>query len=85
MGGRRSDCPALCFKAWGCPKRISGVLGATPRPLGCGLRYPCIYAAAGPGMSGNLIELLLTEQEDGTFVACHAMKLTKKTDRELNL
>lgn len=36
-------------------------------------------------MSGNLIELLLTEQEDGTFVACHAMKLTKKTDRELNL
>ena len=46
---------------------------------------PCIHAAAGPDMGGNLIELLLAEQEDGTFIAYHAMKLTKKMARELNL
>lgn len=46
---------------------------------------PSIYAAAGPDTRGNLIELLLAEQEDGRFVAYHAMKLTMKMARELGL
>ncbi|KFI86794.1 hypothetical protein [Bifidobacterium ruminantium] len=46
---------------------------------------PCIYAAAGPDKSGNLIELLLAEQEDGDFIAYHAMRLTRKMARELEL
>ena len=46
---------------------------------------PSIYAAAGPDTKGNLIELLLAEQEDGTFIAYHAMKLTTKMARELGL
>ena len=46
---------------------------------------PSIYAAAGPDAKGNLIELLLAKQEDGTFVAYHAMKLTMKMARELGL
>lgn len=46
---------------------------------------PSIYAAAGPDTRGNLIELLLAEQEDGSFVAYHAMKLTTKMAGELGL
>ncbi|NMM96235.1 hypothetical protein G1C98_0971 [Bifidobacterium sp. DSM 109960] len=46
---------------------------------------PCIYAAAGPDESGNLIELLLAEQENGGFIVYHAMRLTKKMARELEL
>ena len=46
---------------------------------------PSIYAAAGPDTKGNLIELLLAEQENGTFIAYHAMKLTMKMAKELNL
>ena len=46
---------------------------------------PCIYAAAGPDRSGNLVELLLAEQEDGSFLAYHAMGLTRKMADELNL
>lgn len=46
---------------------------------------PSIYAAAGPDTRGNLIGLLLAEQEDGRFVAYHAMKLTMKMARELGL
>ena len=46
---------------------------------------PSIYAAAGPDTKDNLIELLLAEQENGTFIAYHAMKLTIKMARELGL
>lgn len=46
---------------------------------------PSIYAVAGPDTRGNLIEVLLAEQEDGSFVAYHAMKLTVKMARELGL
>ena len=46
---------------------------------------PSIYAAAGPDTRGNLIELLLAEQEDGVFIVYHAMKLTMKMARELGL
>lgn len=46
---------------------------------------PYIYAAAGPDKEGNLIELLLAEQEDGSFLAYHAMKLTRKMADELHL
>lgn len=46
---------------------------------------PCIFAAAGPDTRGRLIELLLAEREDGSFVAYHAMKLTPKMARELGL
>lgn len=46
---------------------------------------PSIYAAAGPDTKGNLIELLLAEQEDGSFIAYHAMRLTAKMARELRL
>ena len=46
---------------------------------------PCVYAAASPDTRGNLVELLVAEQEDGAFLAFHAMKLTKKMARELNL
>lgn len=46
---------------------------------------PYIYAAAGPDGRGNLLELLLAEQEDGSFIAYHAMKLTRKIADELNL
>ena len=46
---------------------------------------PCIYAAAGPDTRGNLAELLVAEQEDGSFIAFHAMKLTGKMAKELGL
>ena len=46
---------------------------------------PSVYAAAGPDMRGNLIELLAAEQEDGSFVVFHAMKLTRKMASELGL
>lgn len=46
---------------------------------------PCIYAAAGPDEAGNLVELLLAEQEDGGFIVYHAMKLTRKMANELDL
>ena len=46
---------------------------------------PCIYAAAGPDVSGNLVELLLAEQEDRAFIVYHAMRLTRKMARELEL
>lgn len=46
---------------------------------------PSVYAAAGPDTRGILIEILLAEQEDGSFVAYHAMKLPMKVARELGL
>lgn len=46
---------------------------------------PSIYAVAGSDTRGNLIELPLAEQEDGSFVAYHAMKLTMKMAHELGL
>ena len=55
--------------------------GQTPELLD----IPCIYAAAGPDVSGNLVELLLAEQEDGAFIVYHAMRLTRKMARELEL
>ena len=48
-------------------------------------KIPCIYAVAGPDVSGNLVDPLLAEREDGAFIVYHAMRLTKKMARELEL
>lgn len=64
------------------------ILSAWKNPRAVRIRnfdIPSIYAAAGPDTRGNLIELLLAEQEDGSFIAYHAMKLTTKMARELGL
>lgn len=46
---------------------------------------PCHYALAGADESGNLIEVLVAEQEDKSLIAYHAMKLTSKMAKELGL
>lgn len=46
---------------------------------------PCYIAAAGMGANGQHIEMLGAEQEDGTIVIYHAMKLTPKMADELGL
>ena len=46
---------------------------------------PCHYALAGSGAKGNLIEVLIAEQEDGELIVYHAMKLTPKMAKELGL
>ena len=46
---------------------------------------PCHYAAAGMDTKGRMLEMAAAEQEDGTFVVYHAMKLTEKMARELEL
>ncbi len=46
---------------------------------------PAHIAIAGADESGNVIEVLGAEQEDGSLVVFHAMKLTKKMARELML
>ncbi len=51
-------------------------------------RSPCVRirrAAAGPDESGDLVEPLLAEQEDGGFIVSHDMRLTRKMARELDL
>lgn len=46
---------------------------------------PDVIAAAGPDMKGRLIEILAVEGQGGELSVYHAMKLTKKMARELNL
>lgn len=46
---------------------------------------PCHVALAGPDRNGNLIEVLYAEQEDGSLIVYHAMRLTNKMARELDL
>lgn len=46
---------------------------------------PAIIAAAGADSHGQLIEMLGGEQEDGTILIFHAMRLTGKMADELGL
>lgn len=46
---------------------------------------PAHIAIAGADERGNVIEVLGAEQEDGSLVVYHAMKLTKKMAAELLL
>lgn len=46
---------------------------------------PCYIAAAGVGSRGQLLEMLGAEQEDGSIVVFHAMRLTAKMANELGL
>ena len=56
----------------------------------CAARYrnfnpPAHIAIAGPDSKGNLIEILAAEQDDGSLIVYHAMKLTRKMAFELDL
>ena len=46
---------------------------------------PAFIAAAGLDSHGQLIEMLGGEQEDGTVVIYHAMRMTRKMADELGL
>lgn len=46
---------------------------------------PCHYCLAGADAKGRLIEVIGAEQEDGTLIVYHAMKLTAKMAAELGL
>jgi hypothetical protein len=46
---------------------------------------PAFIAAAGLDSHGQLIEMLGDEQEDGTVVIYHAMRMTYKMASELGL
>ena len=39
---------------------------------------PCHFAIAGLDSKGRMIEILGAEQEDGTLIVYHAMKITEK-------
>lgn len=75
-----------CAKKHGCSEEDirSAIVNA------CAARYrdfeiPAHVALAGPDLHGNLLEVLYAEQEDGSLVVFHAMKLSKKMARELEL
>lgn len=46
---------------------------------------PCHFAIAGLDTKGRMIEVLGAEQEDGTLIVYHAMKLTEKMAKELEI
>lgn len=46
---------------------------------------PCHYMAAGLDTKGRLIEMVGAEQEDGTLIVYHAMKITDKAKNELGI
>ncbi len=46
---------------------------------------PLIYVVAGLDIKGRMIEILAAMREDGSFEVFHAMKLTDKIARELDM
>lgn len=46
---------------------------------------PCHYCLAGTDTKGRLIEVIGAEQEDGTLIVYHAMRLTAKMAAELGI
>ncbi len=46
---------------------------------------PCHYCLAGIDLRGRMIEVVGAEQEDGTLIVYHAMKLTPKMAKELGI
>ena len=46
---------------------------------------PLIYVVAGLDMRGRMVEVLAAEREDGSYEVFHAMKLTNKIARELDM
>ncbi|XCB29263.1 hypothetical protein RQN30_08395 [Arcanobacterium hippocoleae] len=64
------------------------IISAWKHPLA--MRYrnydqPVFVAAAGSGNSGRLIEMLGVIEENDSILIFHAMELTKKMAKELNL
>lgn len=67
---------------------IKKALCREPNPIAARRRnfdIPSHIAVAGYDTHNRCIEILLAEQEDGAFVVYHAMKLTPKMARELQI
>lgn len=75
-----------CALKHGITKR--GIEMAVSNPIAMRRRNfepPSHIEVAGADEKGNLIEVLVAEQEDGELIAYHAMKLTEKMSKELDL